>query len=351
MSWETYPSNYRLVEVQTILSAARAGDCVSVVGLSGAGKSNLLGFIHTRLSDPRLHMLLADCNRLPERTPAALFRLLGRTLNDFDEAAEPLEALDLALGRWLATQAGVLVVLLDRFDALLEPLDPSLFNNLRALRDSRKFKLSFVTATRRLLPANNEFAELVQANTLWLGPLNQSDARWNVKHFAERKELMWDEAAADLLINVSKGYPSFLRAACEAYAAGAATAEALASHPALQARLEEFWKDKPTSEELQLSGLADHPLLKSYQPATFDTSQLTAKEALLLNYFLAHPDTVCEKDDLIHAVWPEDRVFERGVRDDSLAQLIRRLREKIEPDPAAPRYIFTVPGRGYRFKV
>jgi two-component system response regulator RegX3 len=70
----------------------------------------------------------------------------------------------------------------------------------------------------------------------------------------------------------------------------------------------------------------------------------------LLNYFLAHPDIVCEKDDLIRAAWPEDKVFEHGVRDDSLAQLIRRLREKIEPDPASPRHIFTVPGRGYRFK-
>ncbi|HLE30620.1 MAG TPA: helix-turn-helix domain-containing protein [Anaerolineales bacterium] len=39
----------------------------------------------------------------------------------------------------------------------------------------------------------------------------------------------------------------------------------------------------------------------------------------------------------------------RGVRDDSLAQLVRRLREKIEPDPANPRHIHTVPGRGYRF--
>jgi DNA-binding winged helix-turn-helix (wHTH) protein len=82
---------------------------------------------------------------------------------------------------------------------------------------------------------------------------------------------------------------------------------------------------------------------------TFDTSHLTAKENSLLRYFLSHPDEVCEKDDLIRAVWPEDKVFERGVRDDSLAQLVRRLREKIEPDPANPHYIHTVPGRGYRF--
>jgi len=42
-------------------------------------------------------------------------------------------------------------------------------------------------------------------------------------------------------------------------------------------------------------------------------------------------------------------VLQRGIRDDSLAQLVRRLREKIEPDAAAPKHILTVPGRGYRF--
>jgi DNA-binding response OmpR family regulator len=83
--------------------------------------------------------------------------------------------------------------------------------------------------------------------------------------------------------------------------------------------------------------------------SSIDTTQLTAKEHLLWEYFLAHPDQVCEKDDLIRAVWPEDRIFERGIRDDSLAQLIRRLREKIEPVPSTPLHIHTVPGRGYRF--
>ena len=59
---------------------------------------------------------------------------------------------------------------------------------------------------------------------------------------------------------------------------------------------------------------------------------------------------MCEKDDLIRAVWPEDALYERGIRDDSLAQVVRRLREKIEADPSAPQYIQTVPGRGYRFR-
>ena len=70
---------------------------------------------------------------------------------------------------------------------------------------------------------------------------------------------------------------------------------------------------------------------------------------LLLEYLQHHPDEVCSKDDLVRAVWPEDLIYERGIRDDSLAQLVRRLRVKIEPDSSAPRFIQTVPGRGYRY--
>jgi DNA-binding winged helix-turn-helix (wHTH) protein len=79
----------------------------------------------------------------------------------------------------------------------------------------------------------------------------------------------------------------------------------------------------------------------------FNTSTLTAKENLLLSFLLAHEGEVCEKDELVKAVWPEDVIYEKGVRDDSLAQLVRRLRVKVEPDPNEPQYIHTVPGRGY----
>jgi DNA-binding winged helix-turn-helix (wHTH) protein len=75
---------------------------------------------------------------------------------------------------------------------------------------------------------------------------------------------------------------------------------------------------------------------------------LTAKEHALFSYLADHAGQVCEKDSLIQNVWAEDRVFEQGVRDESLAQLARRLRLKIEPDPSNPVHLLTVPGRGYR---
>jgi DNA-binding response OmpR family regulator len=40
-----------------------------------------------------------------------------------------------------------------------------------------------------------------------------------------------------------------------------------------------------------------------------------------------------------------------GADRDMLRQLIRRLRSKIEPDPANPRYITTTPALGYSLEI
>jgi len=45
----------------------------------------------------------------------------------------------------------------------------------------------------------------------------------------------------------------------------------------------------------------------------------------------------------------KDRVWDKEISDDALAVFIRRLREKLEPDPREPIYIETVRGVGYRF--
>jgi hypothetical protein len=351
--WDTYPADYRAAEVRASLAALRAGESVSLVGLSGAGKSNLTGFLAHRHSPPEHPLVLVDCNRLAEPAPAALFRLIRRALGDTETAADEWEALDAALIKRLTPPASSLGLIFDRFDALVA--QPALFSNLRALRDAHKFQLAFILATRRPLDPHTELSELVYAHTLWLGPLSEGDARWNVTRYAARRGVAWGDDVAEALIRASGGYPAFLRAASEAHAEGAALdAASLAAYPAVQRRLAEFWADHPTPDELRQSGLENVPLLDATQPAAeaitaVDTTRFTAKENSLWRYLQAHPNEVCEKDDLIRAVWPEDKIFEKGVRDDSLAQLVRRLREKIEPDPSNPRHLHTVPGRGYRF--
>jgi hypothetical protein len=307
--------------------------------------------------------VLVDANRLPEPTPAAFLNLLHRALERQSPAApaaaaeapspDPLEALEAALLRRRPQAQCFLLdlsLLLDREGKLFGPGDRALFNNLRALRDAHKYHLTYVAASRHPLPPGTELSELFYGHTLWLGPLAAGDARWSAAGYAARARQAWPPDVIDALIAASGGYPSLLRGVCEALAAGAPLeVAALAGHPAVHSRVAEFWADAPQPGELRAAGLDGLALLMAGQPAPLDTWRLTAKEKRLLEHFQAHPGQVCEKDDVIRAVWPEDRVFERGVRDDSLAQLVRRLREKIEPDPAQPQFIHTVPGRGYRF--
>ncbi|MGH8146032.1 MAG: winged helix-turn-helix domain-containing protein [Rhodanobacteraceae bacterium] len=72
---------------------------------------------------------------------------------------------------------------------------------------------------------------------------------------------------------------------------------------------------------------------------------LTAKEFALLAYFARHPGRAFTRADLLDAVWGTQ--FDGF--DHTVNTHINRLRNKIEDDPANPRYIHTVWGVGYRF--
>ncbi|MEU0369665.1 response regulator transcription factor [Streptomyces sp. NPDC006283] len=72
---------------------------------------------------------------------------------------------------------------------------------------------------------------------------------------------------------------------------------------------------------------------------------LTLREFDLLAYFLRHPRQVCDRERLMREVWGWD------FGDLSTVTVhVRRLRGKVEDDPANPRLIQTVWGVGYRFE-
>jgi DNA-binding response OmpR family regulator len=72
---------------------------------------------------------------------------------------------------------------------------------------------------------------------------------------------------------------------------------------------------------------------------------LSAKEQALFDLLYRNADRACNKQEIIAAVWPEYRA---DVFDYQIERLVKRLREKLEPDPRHPVLIVTVRGRGYR---
>ncbi len=72
---------------------------------------------------------------------------------------------------------------------------------------------------------------------------------------------------------------------------------------------------------------------------------LSSKEFVLLAYLHARSGEVCSKDDIAAAVWPE---YQADVYDYQVENLMRRLRTKLEPDPANPQMLLTIRGLGYK---
>ncbi len=72
---------------------------------------------------------------------------------------------------------------------------------------------------------------------------------------------------------------------------------------------------------------------------------LTPTEYEILKLFLSHPGQVFSMTEIYRQVWKEPPVGAEG----TVAVHIRHLREKIEIDPANPRYLTVVWGQGYKF--
>jgi len=122
--------------------------------------------------------------------------------------------------------------------------------------------------------------------------------------------------------------------------------ELLARVKALFRRIETYASDSgdTTSETIVAGDLA---INRSRREARLsgESLNLTAKEFDLLVHFAVHPGQVFTRTQLLDQVWG----YAHEGYEHTVNTHINRLRSKIEPDPASPRFILTVWGIGYRF--
>ena len=107
---------------------------------------------------------------------------------------------------------------------------------------------------------------------------------------------------------------------------------------------------------LQLGAAVSQTSLLTCGPVTMDDGakavtvdgeavSLTPTEYEILKLFLSHPGQVFSMQEIYRQVWKEAPVGAEG----TVAVHIRHLREKIEFDPANPRFLKVVWGQGYKF--
>lgn len=97
------------------------------------------------------------------------------------------------------------------------------------------------------------------------------------------------------------------------------------------------------SGRLELGNLGIDPVAREVQ-LDGRPIELTPREFDLLYFFARHPDRVFSRLDLLNQVWG----YQHDGYEHTVNTHINRLRMKVEADPAAPRRILTVWGRGYK---
>ncbi|MBN2002320.1 MAG: winged helix-turn-helix domain-containing protein [Anaerolineae bacterium] len=294
-SWETYASTYRVKEVKILLDWITSGISGSVVGLSGSGKSNLLGFLCHRpdvvqaylppKSDPVV-LIPLDLNNLPANNLATFYRVVLRTFYevrdrftpDTQAIVTPIYKENRAARDPFLPQSGLrelllhfqtqhtrVVLVMDRFDQFCQTATPQMMNTLRGLRDSFKGTLCYLVGTRyeiAYLPnpeALGEMYEILDTHTCWVGPMDADDARRVIAEETQASPKRPTEDVIAHLLALTGGYPALLKATCHwwtdtrAKPSQAGWAEALLAERSVQVRLAEIWNGLTQEEKLALS--------------------------------------------------------------------------------------------------
>ncbi len=254
-----------------------------------------------------------------------------------------------------------------------------------------------------------EFRELFHLNTLVLRPLTKDDARRFVEYLADKHgTTLSDEDNISLMIELSGGHPGLLERIYLMLSTTLTNAteplkikipELLHERP-IEKECQRLWSELEAEQEglltfvekgetgldsnqkelLEAKGLTVSkegepptifsPVFRAFieqelanQSQTIRkglhcdfatgqiwvdeqevTLQLSEPQRKLINFLYQKTDTVCTYDEIAVGVWGVGE----GVSPGAIYELVKRVRQKIEPDWKNPRYIVTVPGKGYR---
>ena len=114
---------------------------------------------------------------------------------------------------------------------------------------------------------------------------------------------------------------------------------------AVMRRLGREQAESESERALSFDGLSIDPLSRAVQVGGSQV-ELTAKEFDMLYLLARHPRQVFTREQLLDRVWGGAQYIDPG----TVTVHVRRLREKLEADPAHPTRLITVWGVGYKFE-
>ena len=352
-------------------------------------------------------VLRSIIERLTKNVPAKLLADIQEYHLSITEAETSFRAslsFNLALSDLCDQLDRNLCLLFDEFDEIYVALDDRALLNLRALRDRFHTRLVYATATLHSLPQlrsrniEDEFAEMFSRFTYNMPLLISTEAAEILKNLnfpsltGKRKELCME---------LSGGHPGLLVAVAQALSGlpknyEGDMEEAVLLEPQPRAECLKIWSQIDEDDRaimialvidahagipqqqlrhvkaigLVVDGKPFSPIFSDFvgrkgrgshvetEGVYLDSDSgdvwvdgiripvLTDLEFRLLELLYLRRDKLTDKYRIVTSVWGEDYLGQ--VDDARVEKLISRLRSKIEPDPAKPRYLITRRGRGYK---
>jgi len=307
-SWRVYPLSYRAEEMKTLADWILAGQSGSVIGLAGAGKSNLLGFLCHRPEALQSYLpsqavsaalIPVDLNNLSSNSLATFYRVILRSFYEVRDRFEQTlwrtitelyqenratrdpflaqSALRELLLQFEDRQMRVVLVM-DRFDKFGQMATPQMLDTLRGLRDSFKSTLCYIVGMRQEMAylfdpvALGEMYELLDTHICWVGPMNETDARRLIAEETLTAPKSLPEADVAHLLALTGGYPALLKAACHWWSSSSEKllasdwTDALLAERSIQSRMEEIWTGL-TQEERQALAEVQKRQVRDVPPA------------------------------------------------------------------------------------
>ena len=442
-----HESDFRQEEVSELFSLIRAGESASIIGMSGTGKSNLFNHLcdldtqKRYVSDMKERPIILRVNfhYAPDFTDRSLYSLIMEQLEDLaGDAADELDidqdvlekiAIDhdalidagsellrvqrqfkRAIRRLMIGSKRKIVFLFDQFDEIYQDAEPRFFANLRGLRESYKYRISYLIFTRDLLPnltpsdpAREEFYELLAPNVMALRPYNERDAKQLLNRIGTRNQLVFNDNDADQFIQWAGGHAGLLRAVLLAVGRYEVmlveetdeAIEQLLDVASVRLECEKIWRSLNVQEQKVLHRALQNAELDEAEQVIVRTLQLKGVFlqttplrvfAPLFANFVQERDPLWERplffdqqsrqvlvmgEPIPPLTKLEYRLFrllyERenevvgkdelinegwprakgGVSDEALTAAMARLRRKIEPDTKNPRFFENVRNQGY----
>ncbi|KAA3663872.1 MAG: winged helix family transcriptional regulator [Chloroflexi bacterium] len=293
-SWTAYQISYRANELNVLARWIAMGTSGCVVGLAGAGKSNLLGFISHRSDALQQYLpeganpytvIPVDLNNLPAYNLATFYRIILRAFyevrhrfdkelqesitdiyQEYKRSRDPFlsQSALRELLLLLQKQQMRVVLVFDRFDKFCQVAPPQVADSLRGLRDSFKDTLVYIVGLRQAveyLPDPTilgELYEVLDTHVCWVGTMNEDDASQLISEEMHLTPIKPDDKDVKKMLNLSGKHPALLKSICHWWLTASSELSSnwrdqLLKESSCQFRLKEIWDGLSQEEQLVLS--------------------------------------------------------------------------------------------------